>query len=281
MKTTLQQKRAAFRALHSQGCFVLPNPWDAGSARMLQGLGFRALATTSSGHAWSLGLADGAAPREAVLDHLRTIVAATDLPVNADFESGFATDPAGVAESVRMAIATGIAGLSIEDATGDAANPLRTIDDAVARLRAARAAIDEAGGDVLLVARAENFIVGRPDFPDTLARLRAYAEVGADCLYAPGINTREQIAALVAAVSPHPVNVLIGSASELSLQDIAALGVRRISVGGALARSAWAGFLRAARAIATDGRFDALADATPGSELNGFFRNFAKADGGS
>ena len=272
MTPSVQAKRAAFRALHTQGCFVLPNPWDVGTARMLQGLGFRALATTSSGHAWSLGCADGEASREVVLDHLRTMVEATDLPVNADFEDGFAPDPDGVAESVRMAIATGVAGLSIEDSTGNPDDPVRTIADAVARLRAARSAIDEAGADVLLVGRAENFFLGHPDLPDTLARLRAYADAGADCLYAPGIRTREQIAAVVAAVAPRPVNLLIGSATELTLQDVAALGVRRVSVGGALARAAWGGFLRAARGIADEGRFDAFADAAPGKDLNTFFR---------
>jgi 2-methylisocitrate lyase-like PEP mutase family enzyme len=271
-----EEKRAAFRALHARGCFVLPNPWDIGSARMLQGLGFKALATTSSGHAWSSGQPDGAASRAMVLAHLRDMVAATDLPLNADFESGFAADPEGVAESVRMAVATGVAGISIEDSTGDAGRPVRELGDAVARLRAARAAIDETGGDTLLIGRAENFFLGRPDLDDTLARLRAYAEAGADCLYAPGIRTQAQISAVVAAVAPKPVNLLIGSASELTLQDVAAMGVRRISVGGALARAAWGGFLRAARAIAEHGRFDGFADATPGSELNAFFRTAAR-----
>ena len=274
MNHDIRRRRAAFRTLHAQGCFVLPNPWDVGTARMLQGLGFQALATTSSGHAWSLGRPDGATSRAVVLDHLGTMVEATDLPVNADFEDGFAPDPEGVAESVRMAIAAGVAGLSIEDSTGDPANPVRSMHDAVARLRAARAAIDEAGGDVLLVGRAENFFLGRPDLADTLDRLRAYADAGADCLYAPGIRTRGEIAAVVAAVAPRPVNLLVGSATGLTLQDIAALGVRRISVGGALARAAWGGFLRAARAIATEGRFDAFADATPGGELNTFFGQF-------
>ena len=271
MNRTVADKRAAFRRLHAQGCFVLPNPWDVGSARMLQGLGFEALATTSSGHAWSQGQADGALPRASVLAHLRTIVAATDLPVNADFESGFASDAPGVAESVRMAVDTGVAGISIEDSTGDVNRPLRDVGDAVARLRAARAAIDDSGADVLLIGRAENFFLGQPDLDDTILRLRAYAEAGADCLYAPGIRTREQIAAVVAAVAPKPVNLLIGGASEFTLQDVAAMGVRRISVGGALARAAWAGFLRAARGIAQDGRFDGLADASPGQELNAFF----------
>ena len=271
MNRTVQQKRADFRALHASGCFVLPNPWDVGSARMLAGLGFKALATTSSGFAWSQGQADGAVPREVVLAHLRTIAAATDLPVNADFESGYAADAAGVAESVRMAIDTGVAGLSIEDSTGDPANPLRSIEVSVERMRAARAAIDEAGGDTLLVGRAENFIVDRPDLADAIRRLKAYSEAGADCLYAPGIRTREQITAVVAAVAPKPVNLLIGSASEFTLEDVAAMGVRRISIGGALARAAWAGFLQAARKIA-EGRFDGLAHATPGKELNGFFK---------
>ncbi len=272
MTRSIAEKRAAFRALHEQGCFVLPNPWDVGSARYLQGLGFKALATTSSGFAWSLGQADGALSRDIILAHLRDMVAATDLPVNADFESGFAADAQGVTESVRLAVATGVAGLSIEDSTGDAANPLFSIEVAVERMRAARSAIDAAGGDTLLIGRAENFFVGRPDLDDTIARLRAYAEAGADCLYAPGIRTREQIAAVVAAVAPKPVNLLVGSASELTLQDIAALGVRRVSVGGALARSAWGGFMRAARSIAEQGRFDGFADAAAGNELNGFFR---------
>ena len=269
---TTAAKRRAFRQLHESGCFVIPNPWDAGSARFLQGLGFKALATTSSGFAWSLGHADGGLSRDLVLAHLRSIVAATDLPVNADFESGFAPDPQGVADSVRLAVETGIAGLSIEDSTGDAAHPLHAIEVAVARIRAARAAIDAAGADTLLVGRAENFFVGRPDLADTIARLQAYAEAGADCLYAPGIRSREQIAAVVAAVAPKPVNLLIGSASEFSLQDIAALGVRRVSVGGALARVAWGGFMRAARLIAEQGRFDAFADAASGQELNALFR---------
>ena len=272
MTTTTKERRANFRALHARGCFVLPNPWDVGTARMLQGLGFKALATTSSGYAWSVGQPDGATSRAMVLAHLRVIVAATELPVNADFESGFAPDPKRVAESVRMAVETGVAGISIEDSTGDANHPLREVGDAVARLRAARAAIDESGGDTLLIGRAENFFVGRPDLDDTITRLKAYAEAGADCLYAPGIRTRDQIAAVVAAVAPKPVNLLIGWASEFTLQDVAAMGVRRVSVGGALARAAWGGFLRAARGIAENGRFDGFADATSGNELNTFFQ---------
>lgn len=274
MTQSVQAKRAVFRALHAEGCFVLPNPWDVGSALMLQGLGFRALASTSSGFAWSTGHADGASSRDEVLAHLRMLCAATDVPLNADFESGYAANADGVHESVRLAIAAGVAGLSIEDSTGDAERPLRDIAEAVVRVRAARAAIDASGGDTLLVGRAENFIVGRPDLADTVARLKAYADAGADCLYAPGIHTREQIAAVVSAVAPKPVNLLLGAASDWSLADVAAMGVRRISVGGALARAAWAGFLRASRGLA-EGRFDGLAGATPGVELNGFFRGRA------
>ncbi|MDR6853838.1 isocitrate lyase/phosphoenolpyruvate mutase family protein [Variovorax guangxiensis] len=271
MTRTVAEKRALFRQLHAEGCFVLPNPWDMGSARFLQSLGFQALATTSSGFAWSRGHADGALSRAEILAHLRELVAATELPVNADFESGFAADPQGVAQSVRMAIDTGVAGLSIEDSTGDADHPLYDIDVAVARLRAARAAIDQEGGETLLVGRAENFFQGRPDLEDTIARLKAYAEAGADCLYAPGIRTREQIEAVVAAVAPKPVNLLVGATSEFTLQDIAALGVRRVSVGGALARAAWGGFMRAARTL-QEGRFDGFADAASGVELNGLMR---------
>lgn len=271
-RPTIADKRRTFRQLHASGCFVIPNPWDVGSARYLQSLGFKALATTSSGFAWSLGRPDGSSSREDVLAHLREVVAATDVPINADFESGFARDPAGVAESVRLAVETGVAGLSIEDSTGDAARPLYALDEAVARLRAARGAIDRAGGDTLLVGRAECFLVGRPDLDETIARLKAYANAGADCLYAPGIRTREQIAAVVAAVAPKPVNLLVGAASEFTLQDIAALGVRRVSVGGALARAAWAGFMNAAKLIAEQGRFDAFANAARGQELDAFFR---------
>ena len=268
---TVAARRQAFKRLHESGCFVIPNPWDAGSAHYLQGLGFKALATTSAGLAWSLGRADGDLDRATVLAHLRQMTAATDLPVNADFESGFAADPEGVAHSVRLAVETGVAGLSIEDSTGDPSDPLHAIDVAVARLRAARSAIDAAGGDTLLVGRAENFFVGRPDLDDTIKRLRAYSDAGADCLYAPGIHTREQIAAVVAAVAPKPVNVLFVSSSSLTVADIAELGVRRVSVGGGLARAAWGGFMRAARTLA-EGRFDGFADAASGQEINAVFR---------
>ncbi|MDE1180574.1 isocitrate lyase/phosphoenolpyruvate mutase family protein [Paraburkholderia sp.] len=272
MSRSIAEKRAAFRALHDQGCFVLPNPWDTGSAVYLQSLGFKALATTSSGLAWSLGHADNSVSRDAVLAHLRDIVIATDLPVNADFENGFATDADGVAESVRLAVQTGVAGLSIEDSTGDAAAPQFGIDVAVERIRAARRAIDQYGSDTMLIGRAENFFCGNPDLDDTIARLKAYSDAGADCLYAPGIGTRDEIAAVVAAVASKPVNLLVGSASTLTVDEIAALGVRRISVGGALARAAWGGFMRGAQALA-QGRFDGFADAASGQQLNALFRD--------
>lgn len=268
----IAERRQAFKALHQSGCFLIPNPWDVGSARCLHSLGFQALATTSAGHAWSQGQPDGALTREQVLAHLREMVAATPLPVNADLENGFGATPEAVAQSVGLAVATGVAGLSIEDSTGQPEQPVFEIADAVARLRAARLAIDAAGGEGLLVARAENFFIGRTDLPDTLARLRAYAQAGADCLYAPGIKTPEQIAAVVQAVAPKPVNLLIGHPSALTLADAAALGVRRVSVGGALARAAWGGFMRAATLMAQEGRFDGLADAAPGPGLNALFR---------
>jgi 2-methylisocitrate lyase-like PEP mutase family enzyme len=269
---TVAEKRRAFRALHERGCLVIPNPWDAGSARYLQHLGFKALATTSSGAAWSQGLPDTAVPRDAVLAHIAAIVAATDLPVNADFESGYAASPRELGESVRMCVETGVAGLSIEDSTGDAKSPLFALDEAVARIRAARQAIDAKAPEVMLVGRAECFLVGRTDLGETISRLKAYAAAGADCLYAPGIRTREQIATIVEGVAPKPVNVLIGGALGFTVKDLADLGVRRISLGGALARAAWGGFSRAARGIAEKGTFDSLADAISFAELNGFFR---------
>jgi 2-methylisocitrate lyase-like PEP mutase family enzyme len=278
-RPSIADKRRAFQQLHAAGCFVIPNPWDIGSARFLQGLGFKALATTSSGFAWSQGRPDGGITRDSALAHLEEIVAATDLPVNADFENGFALDATDVAESVRLAIATGVAGLSIEDSTGDAAKPLYELGAAVERIRSARRAIDKAGGDTLLVGRAECFLHGRPDLEETIGRLKAYAQAGADCLYAPGIRTREQIVAVVAGVAPQPLNLLVGSASNLTLQEIAALGVRRVSVGGALARSAWGGFMQAAKLIAEQGKFDGFASAASGNELNSFFRDDVKKRG--
>lgn len=267
----ISARRRAFRELHESGCFVIPNPWDPGSAKYLEQLGFKALATTSSGAAWRHGKADGRMTLEEVLLHLKEMVDATDLPVNADFESAFASDAPGVQRNVRRAIDVGVAGLSIEDSTGDPDTPLRDIPTSVERMRAARAAIDESGTETLLVGRAENFIVGRPDLEDAIKRLRAYAEAGADCLYAPGIRTREQIDSVVKAVAPKPVNLLVGAHSQLTVEEITALGVRRISVGGALARSAWGGFMRAAQMIATQGKFDGFAGAATGGTLNGLF----------
>jgi 2-methylisocitrate lyase-like PEP mutase family enzyme len=275
---SIADKRRVFRELHQSGCFVIPNPWDVGTARYLQHLGFKALATTSGGFAVSKGYADRAEPRDVMLAHIAEIVAASDVPVSADFEGGYADDPAGVAENVRLCVETGVAGLSIEDSTGNKATPLYDFDLAVARMRAARAAIDKAGGDVLLIGRAECFLVGRPDLDETIRRLRAYADAGADCLFAPGLKTREQVAAVVQAVAPKPVNVLM-SKPDLTVQELAELGVRRISVGSALARTAWTAFSRAAREIAETGKFDIFADAVSLSELNSFFRDDRKPRG--
>jgi 2-methylisocitrate lyase-like PEP mutase family enzyme len=268
---SIAERRDAFHKLHEAGCFVMPNPWNVGTARYFQGLGFKALATTSSGFAHAQGYADGAVPREMMLQHLREIVEATDLPVNADFEGGYADAPDGVAESVRLGVETGVAGLSIEDSTGDPAKPLYDFDLAVARLRAARAAIDKAGGKVVLTARTEGFICGRPDLDETIRRLKAFAELGADCLYPPGIKTREQITAVVKAVAPKPVNLLV-STNVFTVAEIAAMGVRRISVGGTLARVAWTAVTQSARQIAETGKFDSFAGVIPNSELNALFR---------
>ena len=253
------EKIEAFRRLHETGCFVLPNPWDVGSAVALERMGFEALATTSSGHAWTLARPDNHVPRDQMLEHLRQVAAAVDIPVNADFEGGFADAPAEVAANVKLAVATGIAGLSIEDSTGDAEEPLYAFDLAVERIDAARRAIDESGSGVVLTGRTEGFVAGRPDLEETVRRLKAYAEAGADCLYAPGINTTEQVSAVVAAVAPKPVNLLV-NAPFTTVSEAAALGVRRISVGGTLARSAWTGFLAAAAEIATEGTFSRFVD---------------------
>ena len=269
---SIADKRSTFHAMHQSGCFVIPNPFDVGTARYLQSMGFKALATTSSGFAWTKAKPDNGITRDMAIGHLREMVDATDVPINADFEAGFAHDADGVADSVRLAVDAGVAGLSIEDSTGVASAPLYDMQQAIERIRAARRAIDAAGGDTLLVGRAECFLVGRPDLDETIARLNAYANAGADCLYAPGISTREQIAAVVTAIAPKPFNLLIGGPSALTVIDVEALGVRRISVGGALARSAWGGFIRAAKMIAEQGRFDAFADAASGKELNGLFR---------
>ena len=275
---TITDKRRTFHDLHKSGCFVIPNPWDIGSARYLQHLGFKALATTSAGFAFWQAYPDHAISRDLALAHIQAVVAATDVPVNADLEGGFAHDPAGVAESVRLAVETGVAGLSIEDSTGDKAKPLYDFDHAVARIRAARQAIDRAGGDTLLVGRSEGFgQAGAPDLDETIRRLKAYAAAGADCLYAPGIKTREEIAAIVQAVAPKPVNLVIGRPIGLTVAEVAALGVRRISLGCGLARTAWGGFMRAAKLIADDGKFDGLADAASWAELNCLFAEDRKA----
>ena len=257
-----ENRIAEFQQLHSAGCFVMPNPWDVGSARALEQLGFKALATTSAGLAWTLGRRDTQASRDQVLDHLRLIAGAVGVPVNADFEGGYAVDPAGVAANVTMAVDTGIAGLSIEDSSGDDAEPLVDFDLAVRRVAAARAAIDRSGTGVVLTGRSEGFVCGRPDIDETIRRLRAYAEAGADCLYAPRIDQLEHVSAIVAAVAPKPVNLLVNSPFT-TVAEAARLGVRRISVGGTLARTAWDGFLEAAGEIAdseTFSRFEGLPD---------------------
>jgi len=268
-------RRAAFRRLHESGCFVIPNPWDAGSARYLQGLGFKALATTSSGFAFSRGLPDGeaGASRDAALKHIAEIVAASNLPVNADFQAGYADDPEGLTGSVWLCVETGVAGLSIEDATGDRDNPLYDLPLAVERIKAARASIDASGADVLLTARAECFLVNHPDpLREAIRRLQAYSEAGADVLYAPGPTERAQIEAIVKAVSPKPVNVLVYTNSGLRVADLAEMGVRRISVGSSLARAAWTGFIRAAKLIADEGSFAGFEALTSGGQLNEFFK---------
>jgi 2-methylisocitrate lyase-like PEP mutase family enzyme len=267
----LRQRRTAFRKLHESGCFMLPNPWDAGSAYALAPLGFKALATTSSGAAWSQALPDHGMDVEAVLAHCRDIVEATPLPVNADFESGYARDLDALKKNVRRCVETGVAGLSIEDSTGDAAQPLFDFDEAIARVRAARAAIDATGTDVMLIGRAECFLVGHVDaLNESIKRLRAYSAAGADCLYAPGVREPAQIRAIVEAVAPKPVNVLVGYPATTTLADFAKLGVRRVSVGGALAGAAWGSFLRAARGLA-EGRFDGFAHSASHAELGAMF----------
>jgi methylisocitrate lyase len=260
---TVQSDRvAAFHRLHASGCFVMPNPWDAGSARALAQMGFTALATTSAGFAWTLGRADNDVPLDQTLDHLRVVATAVDVPVSADFAGGFAVEPEDVNANVSLAAATGIAGLSIEDSTGDPAHPLHDFDLAVERVRAAREAIDGSGTGLVLTGRSEGFVVGRPDIDETIRRLRAYAQAGADCLYAPRIGSVQEARAIVDAVSPKPVNLLI-NAPFTTVAEAAEVGVRRISVGGTLARAAWAGFLGAAQEIANSGtfsRFERLPD---------------------
>jgi len=255
----MTEKIEAFRRLHESGCFVMPNPWDIGSAVVLEQMGFKALATTSAGFAWTQARPDNGVRRDDMLEHLRQIAAAVDVPVNADFENGYADEPHGVAVNVKLAAATGIAGLSIEDSTGNPGEPLYAFELAVERVRAARQAIDESGTGVVLTGRSEGFVVGRPDLEETIRRLQAYAGAGADCLYAPRIETTEQVSAIVAEVSPKPVNLLV-SAPFITVAEAADLGVRRISIGGTLARAAWAGVLAAADEIATEGLFTRFVD---------------------
>lgn len=270
-------KRRTFRQMHERGCFVLPNPWDIGSARYLQGLGFKALATTSAGFAFSQGRPDGDYSRDMALAHCAEIAAATDVPVNVDYEGGYADDPAGVAESVRLCCETGIAGLSIEDSTQDPNIPLYDFDLALARVKAARAAIDNSGQEVLFTARSEGFIRGRPDLDETIRRLKAYADAGADCLYAPGIKAQVQIEAVVEAVAPKPVNFLMATATNFSVGDLATMGVRRISTGGSLARVAWSAFANSAREIAEQDTFRSFEGTMTNAELNAFFRDDVKS----
>jgi 2-methylisocitrate lyase-like PEP mutase family enzyme len=260
-----------FRLLHESGCFVIPNPWDLGSARLLAQLGFQALATTSAGLAWSLGRRDSHVSLEATLANLRSISQGVEIPVNADFEGGFAAAPEAVHANVAAATSTGIAGLSIEDATGDASSPLYDFSLAVERIQAARRAIDESGTGIVLTGRSEGFRFGRPDLRETIRRLTAFAEAGADCLYAPGLRAMSDISALVAAVAPKPVNVLVGT-DFTTVAELAEAGVRRISVGGALARAAWAGFLQSAQEIARQGTFTGLSRAVPFDEIDGLFQ---------
>jgi methylisocitrate lyase len=271
MAMTTAEKRAAFRKMHESGCFVIPNPWDVGSALALQHLGFKALASTSAGFAWSIGKADNRVTLDDVCEHLAALCGAVDLPVNADFEGGFAHKPEKVAANVARGVKTGVAGLSIEDSTGDAAMPLYERAFAIERIKAARAAIDADNSEVLLVGRCEGFLVGQTDLSVVIDRLQAYAEAGADCLYAPGIRSKEQISAVVKAVHPKPVNLLLGWPG-LSVEEAADLGVRRISVGGSMARTAWAGFMRAAREIAEQGTFTELGTGYSGAELNKMFK---------
>ncbi len=269
-------KRKTFRELHQSGCFVIPNPWNIGSARYLQGLGFKALATTSSGYAHSLGRADGAITFDMALAHYRELAEAADVPVNADFENGYADEPDEVAANVALCVDTGVAGLSIEDFNGNEADPLYGFDLAVKRVRAAREAIDRTGTGVVFTARTEGFIHGRPDLDETIRRLKAFADAGADCFYAPGIKTRGEIEAVCKAVAPKAVNFLNSGAFGFTVADIAAMGVRRISVGGTLARVAMHAFIASARAIAEQGKFDSFAGVISNAELNAFFSDDVK-----
>ena len=274
---TIQHKRAAFRKLHESGCFVLPNPWDVGTARMFQHLGFSALASTSAGFAWSTGRPDYGLVRDEVLAHLRALSAATDLPVNADFESGFGADIGELSESVRLAVEAGVSGLSVEDRDLEGRpNELYSVDRAVERVRAARSAIDRTGEDVILVARTETLLVDPSPISSAIDKLVAFADAGADCLYAPGVREKGEIASIVRAVAPKPVNVVMMRPG-LSLAELTDLGVRRVSIGGAIARVAWASTIALMNGI-TNGSFDGLAGGTPGKELNDIFAKFVRLD---
>jgi len=264
--TDIADRVRRFRDLHESGCFVIPNPWDPGSARVLVGLGFPALATTSSAFAWSRGRRDAQSSLDETLAHFRELAESVPVPLNGDFRDGFATGPEQVAANVARAATTGVAGISIEDSTGDPSRPLFDFSLAVERMRAARRAIDQSGSGVLLTGRSEGFIVGRPDLSETIRRLTAYAEAGAECLYAPGMSTRADVLAVVKAVAPRPVNVLVHG-DFTTVTEMADAGVRRISVGGALARAAWTGFLQAAREIAAQGTFSRLSRNVPGGEM--------------
>lgn len=272
--TGISARRAAFRKLHESGCFLLPNPWDVGSARYLRSLGFKALATTSGGFAFSQGRPDdGAVTRDMVLAHIAEIVSSVDLPINADFQSGYSSELEGLAENVRLCVQTGVAGLSIEDATGDREEPIFEFSRAVERIKAAKAAIQAAAPDVLLVGRSECYLLGHPNpLPEVICRLEAFAEAGADVLYAPGAAKRADIEAIVKAVHPKPVNILLTSSNGLSVPELADLGVRRISVGSALARAAWTGFMHAARQMAGQNSLAGLNNVVPFAEMDGFFR---------
>ena len=267
----MTSKIAQFHRLHETGCFVIPNPWDRGSARYLETLGFKAVASSSAGFAWSIGRPDNGVTVDEVLAHIRDLAGAVAIPVNADFEGGFAVEPEGVAANVRRAVATGIAGLSIEDSTGDKSAPLFEFALAVERIKAARAAIDTSKTGVLLTGRSEGFIAGRPDIKETIRRLEAFALAGADCLFAPGIKSKDDIAAVVKAVAPKPVNLIV-SGNFITVAEAAELGVRRISIGGALARTAWAGFAAAAQELAGHGTFSSFGAGGPPFDLNGIFR---------
>ena len=267
---SIEEKRREFRHLHESGCFAIPNPWDIGSAKYLQGLGFKAIATTSAGFAFSRGLSDGAVKRDEMLAHIKELVDATDIPVNADYENGYADDPNWCAENARLCAETGVAGLSIEDAADRKESPIYDINLAVERIHAVREALH--GTKVLLVGRAEGFLVGRENLDQVIKRLVAYSEAGTDCLYAPGFKDRDSNKAIVEAVAPKPVNVLIGGPGGLTMRDAAEIGARRVSVGGAFARAAWGGFVRSARELITRGTFEELSNATSYAELQELFR---------